>query len=207
MEARTSSSSNTPPFSPPPSSCISTQIHYLCLRCMFSSAPHMFTSHIHLPASESWGEFGTSSDASPSSHQHTPSHKEYIPPSPCRKDTHLPRSQIPAMFSGNVALGFSEPPLRRPRPPPIGAKNATNYWGSRHWSLSFNPWQVPLGYYQDVNGRDRAVWHSGDWEGFRGVHRQDEQALLHQPCFDTMHCWIFIKRHYHLVSKTFRNGK
>lgn len=27
-----------------------------------------------------------------------------------------------------------------------------------------------------------------DWEGFRGVHLLDEQALLHQPCFDIMHC-------------------
>lgn len=88
----------------------------------------------------------------PSTHN-TPSYKEHIPPSSCRKDTHLPRSQIPAMFSGNVALGFTEPPLRRPGPPPPqGPKNATNYCGSRHWSLSFNPWQVPLGHYQDVNG-------------------------------------------------------
>lgn len=95
-----------------------------------------------------------------------------------------------------MSLPWEGPGLPPPRP-----KNATNYWGSRHWSLSFNPWQVPLGYYQDVNGRDRAVWHDGDREGFRGVHLQDEQALLHQPCFDITHGWIFIKGHYHLVSK------
>lgn len=52
----------------------------------------------------------------------TPSHKDHIPPSSCRKDTHLPQRQIPAMFSGNVALSFRETPLRRPGPPFTRAK-------------------------------------------------------------------------------------
>lgn len=94
--------------------------------------------------------------------------------------------------------------LRRPRPPLTRAENATNYWGSRQWSLSFNPWQVLLGYYQDVNGRDRAVWHSRDCEGFRSAHLH-ERALLHQLCFDITYCWIFIKRRNHFGSKSFQN--
>lgn len=160
----------------------------------------MFTSLINLSARQSWREFGPSSDAQPPPfNTYIPSHKEHIPHSSCRKDTHLPLSQIPAMFSGNVALSFCVPPLRRPRPPLTRAKNATNYWGSRQWSLSFNPWQVLLGYYQDVNGRDRAVWHSRDCEGFRGAHLH-ERALLHQLCFDITYCWIFIKRRNHFGS-------
>lgn len=165
----------------------------------------MFTSLINLSARQSWREFGPSSDAQPPPfNTYIPSHKEHIPHSSCRKDTHLPLSQIPAMFSGNVALSFCVPPLRRPRPPLTRAKNATNYWGSRQWSLSFNPWQVLLGYYQDVNGRDRAVWHSRDCEGFRGAHLH-ERALLHQLCFDITYCWIFIKRRNHFGSKSFQN--
>lgn len=50
-----------------------------------------------------------------------------------------------------------------------------------------------------------AAWHNRDREGIRGVYFQGEKALLHQPCFDIMHCWIFIKRHYHLVSDILRN--
>lgn len=165
----------------------------------------MFTSLINLSARQSWREFGPSSDAQPPPfNTYISSHKEHIPHSSCRKDTHLPLSQIPAMFSGNVALSFCVPPLRRPRPPLTRAENATNYWGSRQWSLSFNPWQVLLGYYQDVNGRDRAVWHSRDCEGFRGAHLH-ERALLHQLCFDITYCWIFIKRRNHFGSKSFQN--
>lgn len=99
------------------------RLHYLCLREVFSSVHHMFTSLINRSAGQSWREFGPSSDAQPPSfNTYIPSHKEHIPHSSCRKDTHLPLSQIPAMFSGNVALGFCVPPLRRPRPPLTKAK-------------------------------------------------------------------------------------
>lgn len=153
-----------PPFPPPPPSSSSARHSSLSLFeiHVFISSPHVYITYTSLSKWELervWHRLRCN-PILPSTHN-TPSHKEHIPPSSCRKDTHLPRSQIPAMFSGNVAPGFSEPPLRRPAPPPTGAKNATNYWGSSRWSLSFNPWQVPLGGYQDVNGRDRAVWHKG----------------------------------------------
>lgn len=137
---------------------------------VFISSPHVYITHT---SGGVWHRLRRNPSLLPST-RNTPSHKEHIPPSSCQKDTHLPRSQIPAMFSGNVVLGFSEPPLRRPGPPPNGAKNATNYWGSRHRSLAFNPWQVPLAYYQDVNGTDWALWHNRECEGFRGVRLQEE---------------------------------
>lgn len=54
---------------PPPSGSRSArpQIRYLCSSCVFSSARHMFTSHIHLSSAERWLEFGTDSEAAPPS--------------------------------------------------------------------------------------------------------------------------------------------
>lgn len=69
---------------PPPSGSRSArpQIRYLCSSCVFSSARHMFTSHIHLSSAERWLEFGTDSEAAPPpphllpSTHNTPSHIE-----------------------------------------------------------------------------------------------------------------------------------
>lgn len=106
--------------------------------------------------------------------------------------------------SGNVVLGFCEAPLRRPRPRPGGAKSTTNYCGS---ILSFNPWQVPPGYYPRINGGDGAVWHSRDVWGFRGarLHEWGPGYISHP--FDTTLCWIFISRHNHFGSKSLWNDK
>lgn len=130
----------------------------------------MFTSRIHLSASErQWREFGTGSDVNPPSScclQHTtlpPTVKTFLPP-PVERIPICPGAKFQPCFLGTQRLALESLPWEDRGLPPRGPKNATNYWGSRQWSLSFNPWQVPLGYYQDVNGRDRAVWHTGDPE-------------------------------------------
>lgn len=68
-------------FPPPPSTSHRSarpQIRYLCSRRVFSSARHMFTSHIHLSSTKRWLEFGTDSEAAlsllPPSTHNTPSH-------------------------------------------------------------------------------------------------------------------------------------
>lgn len=51
---------------------------------------------------------------------------------------------------------------------PNRAKNATNYWGSRRWRLSFNPWQVCFRIWIETS------WHLG-WRGREILKR----AMLH----------------------------
>lgn len=90
------------------------------------------------------------------------SHQDHIPLSSWRKYTHLPCSQIPAMFSGNIALCFREPPLRRPGLPPTRAKmlqiiEAAN---TEVFLLTHDR------YCQDVNGRQSCVTQKGLW-GFQ----------------------------------------
>lgn len=94
---------------------------------VFISSPHVYITYITHPVGvgKVWHQLRY---APPLSLQQIHSLlQEHIPPSSWRKDTHLPCSQIPAMFYGNVAFSFSEPPLRRPQPSPTGAKISTNY--------------------------------------------------------------------------------
>lgn len=133
--------------------------HCPYLTFVFSPAPCMFTSHI-----------GTSlsyRDLRRAWHRLKSSPPQYITTLPQRPHSTLLLSKgYPSALEPNSSHVLRErstelhgaSPEKAPRlPPPTGPKNATNYWGSLRWRLSFNPWQVLLRIWIDIS------WYLGWW--------------------------------------------
>lgn len=137
---------------------------------VFISSPSVYITYTSLSYRDLRRAWHRLNPPPPPPNTEQPSHKGHIPPSSCRKDTHLPRSQIPAMFCESGVPSFMVPPSRRPPPPsPHKAKNATNYWGSDAEGFLLTP--------------DRSWWGSEmtlpDTLGDGGGAYCLEPALLH----------------------------
>lgn len=126
---------------------------------VFISSPHVYITYTSLSC---WELGGIVWHQLPPFNTCAPSHQDHIPPSSWRKYTHLPRSQIPAMFSGNITLCFREPPLRRLEQPPTRAKMLQIIEGANTEVFLLTPDR----YCQDVNGRQSYVTQGGLW-GFQ----------------------------------------